>query len=1306
MSKSVGQIVGTVVGGAVGLAFPEVGFSIGATVGGIAGGLIDPPKGPHTVGPRLDDLSFQSNTYGASFPRLRGTVPVVGNVFWLEGDKYREVPHTTKSGGKGGSKATAEAFKYYATFAVGFCVVLEAGQTATLRRMWIGSNLVYDASGATVSSTLASNIGAVNFTWYDGSDPQSPNPRMQADKGASNVSGYPGICYAVIEDLDLAPYSNTLTMAQVKVEVVIGGTGTPSLDVVDTLSGQFGPGRLLSGAQLSQAGVRYDVTTYDAYSQYPATGQFYQAEFMAGETNSISTEISTAGYLSAPTKLVCVQTDKPVVVTQEGFGIPATSTIVRWDAGGVLIESDQNATSILPHRPWSLAIDGDDTFFGYAAGATKIYRFSGAYPGAVSAAVHDVMFMGASESFLFTVDYHVTAGASAIRKFDRQTLTLLDTYTDSADRREAMIYVVSDTVFYTLSMNGTVYKWVNGVVVQNFGTLFPARSRSGNQCWFYVGNDDPLYMLAIYGPQGTGLESVNVMLAHVAITATSAKLRDIVTAECSLAGIDSSDLDLTTLTNSDVRGLRVASGAPRPALEQLQAIFPFDVTVSGYKMKFVSRGGASVATIPETDLGARASGDSSVVLLPIAREMDSQIPATVRVKYLNPDREYDAGEQFATRPGTASVDERVVETGVVLNDTEAARAADVLNQKDWTERRDFGPFALPPTYANLEPADVVTVQHRGTSYDLRLTRVEYLPDGRLDCSGRLTAAQSYTSTATGVPSLVVGQSTVPLKGSTALYLLDIPRIRSEQDVPGMAFGVLGKASGWPGAVVLRSDDSGATWQSVASTTTNADVFTASGALSAHHGYSIDHSTLTVVPETSGADLFSVTEDQLYSEANLAAYGADGRWEIVALRNATDNGSDFTIGGFLRGLYGTEWATGLHVAGDALIMLDEASIGFFGLPTNALNASRTYRAPTLGSDIDAAVDVVDVYESNNLKPLSLVDVNGTRDTDTKDWSLLAQRRTRWPVELFSGMDVPLGETSEAYEVEIYADGTYSTIKRTLSGLTTAAATYTSAQQVADFGSNQATLYLKWRMLSAVVGRGIPLQTSIYRFVSNDAFGEWVKLLMHMNDTGLTDYKSHAVTKNGNAQRVVDAAMFDGYAADFDGTGDYLTITYTTADFDWWSESFTIEYFIIVDDLATVSYLDGVQKSAVVGNADPASGANYWSFGPINDGTLRFAYWNGAAQRLSSSSTITAGVRSHVAFCSDSSGIRIYLDGNRIANGTNAGGNQSSVSYPLTIGQINNRSINGRIDELRITKGGPTARYTGTTYTVPTTSFPDP
>ena len=98
--SSAGQIVGGVVGTVVG---SFVGYPmLGAQVGMMLGGALDPPKGPTINGPRLEDLTIQTSTYGATVPRAYGTITVSGNVFWLENNKLKETVSKKKSGGKGG----------------------------------------------------------------------------------------------------------------------------------------------------------------------------------------------------------------------------------------------------------------------------------------------------------------------------------------------------------------------------------------------------------------------------------------------------------------------------------------------------------------------------------------------------------------------------------------------------------------------------------------------------------------------------------------------------------------------------------------------------------------------------------------------------------------------------------------------------------------------------------------------------------------------------------------------------------------------------------------------------------------------------------------------------------------------------------------------------------------------------------------------------------------------------------------------------------------------------------------------------
>lgn len=72
-----GQVIGGLVGAVAGfLIGGPTGAIYGAQLGLLAGGYLAPPKGPTITGPRLDDLTVQTSTYGAVIPRVYGTVAV------------------------------------------------------------------------------------------------------------------------------------------------------------------------------------------------------------------------------------------------------------------------------------------------------------------------------------------------------------------------------------------------------------------------------------------------------------------------------------------------------------------------------------------------------------------------------------------------------------------------------------------------------------------------------------------------------------------------------------------------------------------------------------------------------------------------------------------------------------------------------------------------------------------------------------------------------------------------------------------------------------------------------------------------------------------------------------------------------------------------------------------------------------------------------------------------------------------------------------------------------------------------------
>ena len=90
----------------------------------------------------------------------------------------------------------------------------------------------------------------------------------------------------------------------------------------------------------------------------------------------------------------------------------------------------------------------------------------------------------------------------------------------------------------------------------------------------------------------------------------------------------------------------------------------------------------------------------------------------------------------------------------------------------------------------------------------------------------------------------------------------------------------------------------------------------------------------------------------------------------------------------------------------------------------------------------------------------------------DLTIRWTRRSRaLAADSWGGLEVPLGEELEAYEVEIL-DG--ATVKRVLSATTTSAV-YTAADQTADWGAQLGpgdSLAIRVFQLSALVGRGAP------------------------------------------------------------------------------------------------------------------------------------------------------------------------------------------------------------------------------------------
>lgn len=207
------------------------------------------------------------------------------------------------------------------------------------------------------------------------------------------------------------------------------------------------------------------------------------------------------------------------------------------------------------------------------------------------------------------------------------------------------------------------------------------------------------------------------------------------------------------------------------------------------------------------------------------------------------------------------------------------------------------------------------------------------------------------------------------------------------------------------------------------------------------------------------------------------------------------------------------------------------------------------------------------------------------------------------------------------------------------------------------------------------------------------------------TTFIDESSYAnvLTTNGNAQ--IDTAQFKFGVSSYlgDGTGDYIT-TPDNAIFEFGSGSWTIEGFVRFSAIAAFGPVL-VAKHLVTGNQRSfridykASGSNEWG--------IRLSA-TGADQgvTLAAADVLTTATWYH--FCAEydaaTTTLRMYRDG--VMKGKSvASRSLFNGTAPLSIAAdaSGNNSLNGWLDELRITKG--VARYASDSgFPVPTTPYP--
>lgn len=373
--------------------------------------------------------------------------------------------------------------------------------------------------------------------------------------------------------------------------------------------------------------------------------------------------------------------------------------------------------------------------------------------------------------------------------------------------------------------------------------------------------------------------------------------------------------------------------------------------------------------------------------------------------------------------------------------------------------RDTAELTLPPSRFDLEPGDLLDLTAHGAAPGA--FRIERIEDG----AARRVFLIGAADTARAAPAAAEIGATppAPVASRPDIVILDLPPlIGAETDDRPLAAVA---SAPWRGPVSLFAgrDRASATLRGTA--LRPAAIGELMWALHPGPVGRWDDGNVTRV-RLPGAELSSIDTLDLFAGANAFAVAQpDGGWEIVQARSAVLVAPDeYELRGLLRGLQGTE-TSDVAPVGATIVRLDGA-LARLDLAAYERGATLTVVAPPSGlsmMDAHAALRAA-LFADIWARPFAPVHVRGKRGV-SGDVAITWVRCGRLGGDAWQG-EVPLGDDSEAYRIDILSGGVPVRSWDTA----TPAATYAAAHQIADFGAPPAILTVRVAQMSQRHGAG--------------------------------------------------------------------------------------------------------------------------------------------------------------------------------------------------------------------------------------------
>ena len=1046
MGQQVLAVAGQVVGGYF---FGPVGAAIGGAIGGYLGGVLF-NEDQVFEGPRLSDLKIQSSNWGNAVPLIYGTVRVAGNVIWAT--DIRETRLETEQG-KGGPETTQVDYQYDLDVAVALGEPPLGLQFEGIERIYANGVLIYDTrAGAVPASVFASGQWATSTYLYPGTETQMPDPIMEAALGVGNVPAYRGTGYIVIGGLQL----NVLkTSVMPNFEFVVSTSATVQL-----------------GRQLFEESVQPPYRVSFAGNQ-PYITQLTTTIRVANTDDLLVRVYDLNGALLGTEERAVNEEGFPEFSRNGGMPFAVWKTFDHKSAealfgtlggGGYFTIDAVDMLAVIP-------LTGPDLIAGVVASVDQRNYLVMTRPAA-----------GPVDTF-WHIEWDgvepILRRQGSVENVGNNDWNISPVYQGSGAH---YVSVMESDLQHVWQMQGTsLYVWEinsdpgspSGYIMEriiNFGSgTLPLKNLSAAGTMTYSPGlfaDGGLASLII-GDADLTQSWLFLYSRKEQVTPSGMTLVDILTDLSERSDLPASELTFVNLPDTVFGFVVGQTMSARSAMEVLRPAYYFDA-VDSDTFKFVKRGAASIVDVAYVDLGAGTDAPT-IHAVSVNRAQETEIPARINVKYMSVAADYQIAAQSARRETTGSREIAEVNLPIVFDDdNEVAGIADILLRERWAGAFTRS-YATTIEYAKYEPTDVVRLDD---GLAVRTVRVRARTDkgSLIEWESIDEDVEAYDSNAVAASVSVPAQVLAP-QGESALAILDIPPLTELADGNESAAYVAAKGylPNWPGAAIDVSRNNGGTYTAGTSVTQASVMGAAITALDDFLGGNVWDEASTVQVDVGVGTLSSATHAEVLDGANYIVIGE----EVLQYRTATlVSAGLYDLTGFLRGRKGTEWAIAGHLAGDKFVLL---STNLRNLPLNLADRALDdlYVRATTGSMLPSSGTVrTFAPRISRLMPYSPVHLSGVRNTDAT-WHLTWERRDRYSNDWNSGVDIPMSEASELYDVEIYnvgseLVGTYTDVSDTELDID---------DDVLGGSPTPTTLTFSVWQKSAIVGRGFEANETI-------------------------------------------------------------------------------------------------------------------------------------------------------------------------------------------------------------------------------------